>query len=228
MSPARPAVAPLTLLESADLLGRMRYVELAAFARLGRRARTVATAPLAVWLSGASLAHGFRAGLLEHHLPVSATLPGPEALTVSPGPGVDAALELLGPDDGAKAPERPERLSEAAGAPDLRPGRDAELVRALVEGLYPAMLAGYEHRLEVASPAADPPLVRTLGRLCHDLGAVAEHGRGLLDGLGDPPSVPSRPAGDALVERLSRHLAGGGPFGPFGQDRQHRVPAKPS
>lgn len=201
-------MTPLSLLESADLLGRMRYVELELFERLGRRARQVDSAPVAVWLSGASLAHAFRAGLLEDHLPVSATLPGPDELTVSPGPGLDAALALLDPDPPQDADPDPEKGAGPA---------DAELAEAVVGVLYPAMLAGYARRLALASPVADPPLARTLGRLLHDLRAVAEAGKDLP---GVPAALarrPARTAGGRLAERLAAQLPTDGPFGTFGQ-----------
>ncbi|MDA8034253.1 MAG: hypothetical protein M0T71_08825 [Actinomycetota bacterium] len=179
-----PGRHPTSLLATATLVGRMRAVELAAFALLGRRARAAAPPGLAAFLAGASHAHAWRAGQLEGHLPVSVTLPSAGDLTVTAGPHVERALRLL------------------------EDGEDAPLVAALGTALYPAMLAGYDARLALASPAADPPLVRTLGRLRHDLAALAEEARRHADGPGGGRT--------ALADACADALAPLGPFGPIG------------
>lgn len=182
-----------SLLTTARLLGRMRYVELAAFSRLGRRAPTAGEAALAGFLAGASLAHAWRAAQLETHLPVSTTLPGPDELTVSPGPHLEAALDLLDRAD------------------------DGPLLTALAEVLYPAMLAGYDARRAVASPASDPPLRRTLGRVRHDLAALAEEALALA---GIVTGRAHRHPGD-LGDQLAALLADAGPFDPIGHSTTH-------
>ena len=174
---------PLTLLESADLLGRWRYVELAAFAHLGRRAPACEAPALSAYLAGASLAHGWRAGVVEELLPVSAGLPEPGTCTRAPSLELVEALEL---------------------AVD---GDDVDLLDALLGALYPAMAAGYAERLAVASPAADPPVVRAVGRLLADLDAVRRDGAVLAGRL-----LPARPARRRRVEELLGR--GGGAFGP--------------
>jgi hypothetical protein len=152
----------LTLAETADLLGRYRYVELSLFARLGARAPLCGNAAAVVYLSGASLAHGFRAGLVESLLPVSTDLAGAAALTRSPGGRFDEALDVL---DG--------------------PGGDAELLDALVGVLYPAMADAYAEHLATASGPADAALRRTLRRVLADLTGVAADGRALVPARGD-------------------------------------------
>ncbi len=141
--------APLSLLESADLLGRYRYVELGAFAALGARARTAAPR-FAAFLAGASRAHAYRAALFEARLPVSVGLPGPEELTRSPHLAIDEVLDAL------------------SAEPD-----DQLVLDALSGVLYPAMAASYAERLAAASPAADGGLARALRRAIADLDAVA-------------------------------------------------------
>lgn len=208
---------PLTLLESARVLGRIRYVELAAFERLGRRAPSATSPPAAAYLSGASLAHAWRAALLEDHLPVSQGLPGPAELTRSPGDPVDQVLRLLGPP--ASPGDKPGPGADDGPDQGTYPGADGELVAALVGVLYPAMLAGYERRIALASPAADPPLVRTLRRATADLAAVLDDGRRLLGATpGDAPprSSPPAPLG-GLAGHLAGLIAGRPPFGPIGQ-----------
>lgn len=222
---------PLSLLESAEVLGHIRYVELAAFERLGHRARRSSSAPLAAYLAGASLAHAWRASLVEDHLPVSLGLPGPAELTRSPGDDVDQVLGLLGPEASppgghpgppAEGGGEPLAADGNGGAGGAAPGRgaDEELVEALVGVLYPAMLAGYERRIAIASPASDPPLVRALRRAAADLAAVIEEGRPLVSEAPagpDPQRSPSALPG-GLRGRLTGLLGRRSPFGPIGQD----------
>lgn len=201
----------LSLQASAALLGRMRYVELAAFSRLGRRARLARLPAVAAFLSGASLAHAWRAGLLEEHLPVSATLPGAAELTVSPGPRTDAALDLLDPADLDGGDGNGDGGGHGGGGHDGV--GDVALVAALAEVLYPAMLAGYDARLALASPVGDPPLVRTLGRVRHDLETVAAEARALAGSA----LVAAPAAAPGLAGALAGALGPDGPFGPIGQ-----------
>ena len=144
--------APLALIEQAELLGRYRYVELSCFARLGARALAVEEASLCSYLSGASAAHGYRARLLEEHLPFSVGLPGPAELTRSPGAAFDHALSAL-----------------------IEAGDD-ELVSGLVQVLYVSMAASYRVHRQSGSVYGDPALSRSLGRVLFDLEQVIEAG----------------------------------------------------
>ena len=129
---------PLSLAESADLLGRYRFVELECFAQLGERAARCERPEVARYLSGAARAHAWRAGLLEALLPVSVGLPAAAELTVSPHPALGSALQ------------------------ELVAAEDDSLVEGLLTVLYPAMLAAYRAHLERCSPFSDPPVRRTL------------------------------------------------------------------
>jgi hypothetical protein len=153
---------PLTLAETADLLGRCRYVELAFFTRLGARAPACGEAALVVYLAGASRAHGFRAGLVESALPVAASWPDATGFTRSPGSRLDEALDVL-----------------------VGPAGDEELVDALVGVVYPAMVSAYASHLELAAGPADAATRRTLRRLLADLADVAAEGRELAPGRAD-------------------------------------------
>jgi hypothetical protein len=176
-------VTALTLLESVDLLGRYRYVELAAFAAVGARAASADAPAVQRYLAGASLAHGWRARMIEDRLPVSVGLPGTDASTRSPGPSVDHAIALC-----------------------VEPGPDGAVLGALVGALYPGMAAAYRERIAAASPAADRPLVRALGRVVADLESVIAEGSTLLADVG----------GSADREKVGRLLAdAGGVFGPL-------------
>ncbi|HXZ83216.1 MAG TPA: hypothetical protein VED84_05655 [Acidimicrobiales bacterium] len=161
---------PLTLEETADLLGRYRYVELTLFTRLGARAPACGDAKLVVYLAGASRAHGFRAALVESLIPVASGLPDAAALTRSPGRHCDEALDVL---DG--------------------PGDDDELLDALVACVYPAMAAAYAEHLVAAPGPADPATRRTLHRVLADLDDVTTEGRELgAQGGGSPRALRVR------------------------------------
>ncbi|MGA9077070.1 MAG: hypothetical protein WB383_01885, partial [Acidimicrobiales bacterium] len=152
---------PLTLAETADLVGRSRHVELSFFARLGERAPRCDGAAAVVYLAGASRAHGFRAGLLEALLPVSDGL-GPTAAATGPtGDGPGELLDLV-----------------------VGPGKDAELLDALVGVVYPAMAAAYAEHLAAAGSPSDAWVRRTLRRVLADLEAVAAEGREFAPGNG--------------------------------------------
>jgi hypothetical protein len=154
--------APLTLHESAGLLGRYRYVELLLFELLGERAPRAARAEVAIYLSGAARAHAYRAELFEAQLPVSVGLPDAAALTISPGPGLEAALrELAGLDD------------------------DGVLLGELLGVWYPAIYSAYLAHLEACSPAADPPIRRRLQRAGADVTQLIADGATLAISVDD-------------------------------------------
>lgn len=181
---------PLTLFESVAFLGHCRYVEHSLFTLLGARARACSSVKAVGYVAGASLAHGWRARLLEERLPVSVGLPDATACTVSPSEALDAALAAL------------------VGAPS-----DADLLDGLLGGVYTAVAAGYAERLAVASPVADPPVVRLIGRLLADLDVLRRQGAEIAGGLERPLDGRRR----AVEELLAR---GGGPFGPLRREAE--------
>jgi hypothetical protein len=85
----------LSLLESAGALGSLRWLEIEGHARLGALAAGASVSPrTAVWASGASLAHAWRATQLRELLPVSAGLPGVDEST-QPAPSGAAVAQAL-------------------------------------------------------------------------------------------------------------------------------------
>jgi hypothetical protein len=178
---------PLTLLESADLVGRYRYVELLAYRVLGERASCCSDPRILVFLESSSAAHGFRAGLFEARLPVSVGLPAAVECTHSPHPSVDRVFSLLvdNDDDGAVA-------------------------AVLLGEVYPTMAAAFRRHLLAASPYSDPPIVRALDRALADLLSTCASGEQL--GL----SLGGFPAEHALSIRAELDRAGG-PYGPLRQ-----------
>jgi hypothetical protein len=165
----------LTLHESAAWLGRIRYLELGVFERVGQRAASLRPAPVAGWAEAASLAAAWRASQIAELLPVSAGLPDAGALTRSAGAAIDEALDLLGPPPGHDLVEDPDGSGSASpgAAPDLvGPFLDGPaLVDHVATSFYPSLLAAYEARRRVHSPAADGPVLRVLVRVVADLRA---------------------------------------------------------
>lgn len=142
-------IRPLSLVEGADLAGRYRYVELALFETLGARAAESERAEVALYLSGASLAHAYRAQIAETILPISPGLVE-RGWTRSPGPVFDEVLDEL-----------------------ASPGDD--LIDAVVGVVYPAMVAAYGSHLDGATGISDGPMRRALRRMIADLaGVIAE------------------------------------------------------
>ncbi len=186
---------PLSLHDSVAHVGGCRHVELACFAIAGRAAPRVG-APFAGFLSGASLAHAWRAAQLAELLPVSVGLPEATAVTKSPGVLANEAMALL----------------EGAAGHDGDIADDGRALTAgLVRALYPAMADGYRARFARCDPAPDAALARTLQRLLADLESVAENGLALLVDAGDADELG---APGLLVARLEAVLAGsGGLFG---------------
>ncbi len=161
----------LTLHESAAGLGRLRYVEVGFFERVGRRAAHLEPSAVAIWAEGASLAAAWRAELLAELLPVSVGLPKSDELTCSAGAAVDLVLDRLGP---------PAREAGRDTGPVLVPtghGRHGgapagpALVEHVATTFYPGLLAAYESRRAACSPAADGPVLRAMVRVIADLHA---------------------------------------------------------
>ncbi|MGA3214148.1 MAG: hypothetical protein ABSD97_00470 [Acidimicrobiales bacterium] len=169
----------MNLLESSRHLGALRAVELTCFRRLGERAPRLAPPSCARWAAAASLAHAWRASLLEDLLPLSPGLPGPAELTVLPE-------DLLGDELARALPEQGDDAfpGMAAGFCDSPSDNASQLVADLAGGLYPVLLARYRLRLQLSSPAADGAVVRTIGRAVADLEAVQAEGVALSSRLG--------------------------------------------
>jgi hypothetical protein len=182
---AGPAPSFLTLHESAAGLGRLRFVEVGFFERVGRRAAALEPAPVAIWADSASRAAAWRASLLAELLPVSVGLPDAEELTRSAGPAVDQALDRLGPPAGDALGDPPHRRKTAPGAETPRPAADwldgPDLVAYVVKSFYPALLGAYEARQASHCPAADPPVLRVLARVVADLRAELSSAHDLGD-----------------------------------------------
>ena len=152
---------PLTLLESARVLGGLRWVELEAFKMLGAFAVSPpgsgfgpGSGPgpeITQWASGSSLAHAWRATQLEELLPVAAGLPGAEECTTSPGLAAGQWLATL----------RAGLVGVDAGAAESVPEH------------YGQLAAAYELRASNAHASADGPVLRTLERLSGDVRSIA-------------------------------------------------------
>jgi hypothetical protein len=165
----------LKLLDSARYLGGLRAVELACFERVGERAPRLAAPACARWAASASLAHAWRASLLEELLPVSVGLPGLADVTVLPEGPLGAEL--------ARALPSRESASSIGGSRDSETDDGWLLISDLSGRLYSLLLADYARRLELSSPAADGAIARTLGRAMADLEVVRTEGATLCAAL---------------------------------------------
>jgi hypothetical protein len=172
-----------TIVETADLVGRERYAELALFRALGERTLRASEAAVMVVLSGAAEGHAWRAKVLEELLPVSLGLPGVEQATHSPGPEFDAGVARL--------------TGEA---------NDVSLAEALAGIFYPAMLAADRAHLVSCSAISEAPVVLALRRVIADLEAQSDELYALVGSDEGPP----RGSAAAVAELLDSL---GGPFG---------------
>jgi len=150
---------PLT--ESAEIIGKFRYVELQFFSFLGKQSQIVETPRLSVFLFSASRAHGWRSQQLFDLLPVSLGLPGAEELTVGPTSDFDNVIRKLG---------------------DLQ--SDGLLLGILATELYPTLLSCYQERLNNCLDPADAALRRILYRIIGDLQSVADEASKLRSAFG--------------------------------------------
>lgn len=151
----------LSLIESGRVLGGLRWVELEAFRTLGQLAAEVKApqggSELAVWASGSSLAHAWRAEQLESLLPVSAGLTGAEECTASPGSTVTDWVVSLVP--------------AVCDGDIYSPGG--------VQNWYTVLAGAYELRAAHPHPSADGAVIRSLRRLAADVRLVAREYRPL-------------------------------------------------
>ena len=149
----------MDLLESSRRLGALRAFELSCFRRLGELAPRLEPASCARWASSASLAHAWRASLLEGLLPVSAGLPGLSELTVC---REGELVELL------------ERVMPVRVGTDPLDGR--EIAGEVLGELYPRLLREYAGVLERCEPASDGAVARSVRRAMADLEVIRAEG----------------------------------------------------
>lgn len=138
----------LSLHGLAEVVDRALDAELAGFRALGSRP-TGNDAPSAVFLSGASRAHGFRAGLLESCIPVASGFAVQDPL--SNWHEIDAVFEAICAD-----------------------GDDRDVVDALAEVFYPALRDAYDEVFVLASGPGDTFVRRTFRRCRDDVAGTLE------------------------------------------------------
>lgn len=150
----------LPLVALAELVDRCRAVELASFRALGAR-EFGDDASAAIFLAGASRAHGFRVGLLASCIPAATGFAHLDAVRVPRE--VDAMLVALcdGPDDRA-------------------------VVDALVGVYYPELRDAYERLSRSANGPGDTFVCRTFRRCRDDVAGLCEEARvlGAMDADG--------------------------------------------
>jgi hypothetical protein len=154
-----------------DVVDRCCKVELASFQALG--SRPICDAASAVFFSGASRAHAFRAELLESCAPFASGFARTE--TKGLPLEIDAVLQAI-VDDGA----------------------DRDVVDAVVDVFYPAMRDQYESLRLVADGPGDTFVRRTFRRCRDDVAGILEEATAL--GARNPESQRSRIVRVLLVD----------------------------
>jgi hypothetical protein len=166
----------LSLVALAELVDRCRTVELDCFRGLGGRALGGrgfdGHAASAVFLAGASRAHGFRAGLLASCIPKATGFAPFEEVRLPRE--VDAVLAAICGDD------------------------DRSVVGALVGVYYPELRDAYERLRRSADGAGDAFVSRTFRRCRDDVAGVWEEARAL--GAIDPDGLLARQVRALLAE----------------------------
>ena len=175
-----------SILDSAQLVGRERYIEISCFRALGDRALRGSESSVLVALAAVARGHAWRARELEELLPVSLGLPGVDQSTRAPGEDMESAISLL--------------------TAELD---DSEVARALARVLYPAMLASYRAHLVSGSDAADRHLSTVLRRVISDLEAR-------LDDLSDVVEIDDGPLAGTSSRLAELVESSSGPFGALG------------
>jgi hypothetical protein len=186
----------LDMRASASAAGARCAVELELYHRTGELARDSRSPGARRFLASASLAHAWRADLWERLLPVSVGLPTRAELVVV-------------------ATEDVERLGSLEGEAGMTGAGPAGVPAPLLESVYPALLAGYEHLAETANRVSEGPLALAATRSADDVRRVLAEGLALrLAGVAPTsattsPPVGVREGGPATV--AERSLSGGVP-----------------
>ena len=186
-----PEPGPLTLEESARLVGGYRWLELRLFETLGSWVRTVPEVDVKLRFHADAFKHAWHAALWQDLLPRGGE-PRADGLTAPPSTGAEAVLD-------------------AVAAPTA-----AELSVEKLVGVYrvvlPRQVATYRAHLTRTSPVGDGPAARALEIVLRDEMEDWREGELLLHSLLTSEEATRRAAAhQATLEAL---LAGGGLTGP--------------
>lgn len=184
-----PTAGRLTLAQSAELVGRYRWIERRLFELTGSWAPAAPIPAVAVHLDAVSLQHAWHADLWAERLPVLDGVDR-EALT-RPTPGAAAVFDDLG-----------------AGE-DEGPGSWVDRLAGLYRVVVPRLLVGYERHLARATSPADPPTTRALRLVIRDEVEAWQAGEALLEDLVIAPDLVLRAA--STQGRLESLLLGAEP-----------------
>jgi hypothetical protein len=178
----------LTIHRSSALVAAHFVVERELHGQIGDAVATAISGEPALtrYLAAAAMAHGWRAGLWESHLPVS--------------PGLPVRAELVATATARLRQLVTELMAAPSGSPALR-----DLAVMLVSDLYPKLASHYERCPLAASPVSDGPLAVAATRAATDLHRVASEGMTLL-ALPDAERPVQASVTNRLVEALIRDL----------------------
>lgn len=178
----------LDLMESAARLGHYQWVEMRLFEMVGSWVTQVPEPEAKLLLVVHGRRHAEHAERWHERLPVLRDLPR-DSLVV---PANDAAVEFIA----------------AVAGPD---GADRTIERlvALYRVVLPALVAAYELHLDVASPIADGPVIRSLRLVLSDEVDERDEGEALLERLLSDDSLRGRAEGHERRLGALLALAGG-------------------
>jgi hypothetical protein len=186
-----PEPGPLSLEESARIVGGYSWLELRLFETLGGWVPSVPEVEVKLRLHSDAPKHAWHAQLWRDLLPRDGELAA-EGITVPPSPGAEAFVDAL------------------AAAAD--PGQSVEKLVGVYRVALPRQVATYRaHRARI-SPVSDGPVARALELVLRDEVADWQEGEMLLQSLLTSDEAARRAA--AHQGRLESLLAGEGLSGP--------------
>ena len=157
-----PESGPLTLEESARLVGGYRWLELRLFETLGAWVPNVPEVEVKLRLHADAPKHAWHAQLWQDLLPRGGELTA-DGLTVPPGAGAAAFVDAL---------------AAVAG-----PGQSVEKLVGVYRVVLPRQVATYRAHLARVSPVSDGPVARALELVLRDEVADWQEGEMLLHSL---------------------------------------------
>jgi hypothetical protein len=181
---------PLTLQESAALIGAYRWAEHNLFGLTGSWVQEVADPEIRLHLDLVSGEHAWHAELWEDRLPVVDGVDA-DALAASVGSALEAVYASVGP-----------VLASVGAAHRETPTTSLQLA-VLYRFLIPRLVATYEHHLGHAVPATDGPTIRILRMVMRDEIEAWQTGERLLQGaLHGPEDVSAEAAVQVGLESI--------------------------
>lgn len=183
---------PLSLVESARMLGAYRWIEFRLFEVLGGWVATESDPDARLFFDAQSKQHAWHSELWAERIPVVDGLVDVDQVSVAPGPGVE---HLLGTISGAAGPEH-------GGGTLMR-------LVAMARVISPRLVSGYRSHLMNAREVTDAPVIRALRLVLTDESEAWQTAELMVQGLIRRPHDVE--VVTAHQQRLEELVAGTGP-----------------